>query len=234
MRHWTPSKADSDPTTNVAGYYSPDSRIKFSFDGRMLVVPGFDGVIRFYEASSGKLLNSIDNGTNQILSVAITADEKTLFTASLDRVDVWDISTRQLRTSFKEIGRLLQISKDQRWLASGSYEKGIRLRDLSTLQVRSTMYGHKETIYGIAFSHDSRLLASASWDGTVKIWHVLSGRELMTIPSPSPAFSVAFAPDDRTLAFGASGIFLLRATDRVTKSLPERVTKSPPVESLSR
>jgi WD40 repeat protein len=223
-RHWMPSKTDSDQAKNP-GTYWPDCRLKFSADGRMLVVPGFDGVIRFFEPATGKLLNSIDGGTNRIESVAITVDAKTLFTANRERLDVWDVPTERIRTTFKESGRLLQISKDQRWLASGSYDGGgLKLRTIPELELKATTFGHKETIYGIAFSHDSRLLASASWDGTVKIWHILSGRELMTISSPAPVSSVTFAPDDRTLAFGTfnpGGVFLLRArADRGTTSFP--------------
>lgn len=64
--------------------------------------------------------------------------------------------------------------------------------------------GHKDEVYDLAFSQDNLLLASASWDGSVKLWQVASGQELLTIPSKSGVvWCVAFSPDDRVLAFGS-------------------------------
>jgi len=44
-------------------------------------------------------------------------------------------------------------------------------------------------------------LASASWDGTVKIWDVATGQELHTLTEHAAAvLSVTFSPDGRFLA----------------------------------
>ena len=44
-----------------------------------------------------------------------------------------------------------------------------------------TFTGHTKEVHDLAFSPDGRLLASASWDETVKIWSVADGRELRTL-----------------------------------------------------
>ena len=36
----------------------------------------------------------------------------------------------------------------------------------------SVMTGHMDVVYSGSFSPDSLTLASASWDGTVRLWHV--------------------------------------------------------------
>jgi WD40 repeat protein len=33
--------------------------------------------------------------------------------------------------------------------------------------------GHKDSVSGLALSADGKILASASWDGTVKLWDIL-------------------------------------------------------------
>ncbi|MFM6925937.1 MAG: caspase family protein [Ferruginibacter sp.] len=65
--------------------------------------------------------------------------------------------------------------------------------------------GHAEDVSKIAISSDNRLLASGSWDKTVKIWDIASGKELKTLGNyPSWIRSVAFSPDGKLLVTGAN------------------------------
>ena len=41
----------------------------------------------------------------------------------------------------------------------------------------ATLKGHKEYVSGIAFYPDSKMLVSASGDGTVRLWDVAAGKE---------------------------------------------------------
>ncbi|KAF1971137.1 hypothetical protein BU23DRAFT_590766 [Bimuria novae-zelandiae CBS 107.79] len=48
-----------------------------------------------------------------------------------------------------------------------------------------TLEGHSNFVLSVTFSHDSARLASASWDGTVKIWDASSGACLQTLEGHS-------------------------------------------------
>jgi WD40 repeat protein len=66
---------------------------------------------------------------------------------------------------------------------------------------RITVQGHYGSVYSVAFSHDSKLLASASWDETVKIWHTSTGSLQHSLDDhDGSVYSVAFAHDSKLLA----------------------------------
>lgn len=61
--------------------------------------------------------------------------------------------------------------------------------------------GHSDGVHSVAFSPDGRMLASASIDGSIKLWDVAGGTELTTLRGhTNGVYGVAFSPDGRTLA----------------------------------
>ncbi|OJD10872.1 hypothetical protein AJ78_08234 [Emergomyces pasteurianus Ep9510] len=64
-----------------------------------------------------------------------------------------------------------------------------------------TLEGHSRGINSVAFSHDSRLLASASGDETVRFWDASTGKCLQTLEGHSDWInSIAFSHDSKLLA----------------------------------
>jgi WD40 repeat protein/tRNA A-37 threonylcarbamoyl transferase component Bud32 len=66
---------------------------------------------------------------------------------------------------------------------------------------QSRLRGHKGAVTAVAFSPDDRLLASASADKTVKLWDVVSGKEVLTLEGHTDRVTgVAFNSDGNRLA----------------------------------
>ena len=77
-------------------------------------------------------------------------------------------------------------------------------------KLRATLQGHTNAVVSVAFSPDSKTLASASYDGTLKLWDMTTGKERATLGEYTGCLGcVAFSPDGKTLASGINRIACL-------------------------
>jgi WD40 repeat protein/DNA-binding SARP family transcriptional activator len=68
-------------------------------------------------------------------------------------------------------------------------------------RLRLTLRGHTSDVWDVAFSPDGAQLATASWDGTAKIWDAKTGDELATLQDHQKALQdIAYSPDGSKLA----------------------------------
>ena len=68
-----------------------------------------------------------------------------------------------------------------------------------------TLEGHSENVSSAAFSPDGKILASGSWDDTIKLWNPTTGQHLTTFHGHRDNVNtVTFSPDGETLASGSN------------------------------
>ena len=65
------------------------------------------------------------------------------------------------------------ISRDGKFVLSGSWDKTLRLWNLETGKTNVVFNGHTKDVLSVAFSPDNRHIASASRDNTIKVWNTL-------------------------------------------------------------
>ena len=167
---------------------------------------------------SPKLLRS---HPDYVKAVAISPDGERVLSISLDgALSVWAIRSGE-RIDDGQIPcrspQCMAVSPDGRWLAVAGVDGEVVALDAESLTERSRFTGHQDEVVSVSISHDGKNIASASRDGTVRIWDVKDGRAVHTVrpdAGDGAPRAVAFSPAGPLLACAMGGkVMLLSGPD---------------------
>jgi len=108
---------------------------------------------------------------NQILSAS---RDKTLILWELNRDDEMNYGIpKKCLTGHNHFVSDVVMSSDGQFALSGSWDKTLRLWDLTAGITTRQFVGHTKDVLSVAFSADNRQIVSGSRDNTIKLWNTL-------------------------------------------------------------
>jgi WD40 repeat protein len=119
--------------------------------------------------------------------------------APIQFVMVADSRSWRMATGHLCVVTCLAYSADGQTLATGSFDRSVRLRDLNADKSAYLDHGHK--VHHVAFSPDGATLASGSPHGLVKVWDAQTGQKRSTLKGQAkPLHALCYSPDGRFIA----------------------------------
>lgn len=118
---------------------------------------------------------------------------------------IWRITSPDTRdVPLGQPSSAIAVSHDGAVVAVG-VGNAIRLYRVGSRHPDQEWKGHTGRVSGLTFFGDGRMLASCSWDGTVRLWDVSSGQETTRFPIAAGQLqAICGSPDGTRLAVGGT------------------------------
>ncbi|CAM2069753.1 Non-specific serine/threonine protein kinase [Sulfidibacter corallicola] len=158
----------------LSDFGDPVRGVAFSPDGSLLASASKDRTIQIHDPVSGKRVRRL-TGQSPFYDVAISPDGSMLAAAGAPSIKLWRLPEFDAPRSFtagKTFILGVTFSADSRRLISAHGDKSVCVWDLSSGKLLATLSGHGNEVNQTAFVPGSGLLASASDDRRVLLWHL--------------------------------------------------------------
>jgi WD40 repeat protein/DNA-binding SARP family transcriptional activator len=205
---------DAETGESVRSFHGHDvdmNDVAFNHDGTMLATTGDDSAARVWDPETGEELRSLEGPPENAVGGPSFSRVGSLFAAAWPlegMTRVMDLTTgRTVREITAVAGpSRTAFSPDGTQIAIGSfYEPVAVVADVSSGAEVFTLSGHKAPISDVAWSPDGRWIATASADGSTRIWEAETGRPRFRLSGhTADVFAVDWSPDSTRLVTGST------------------------------
>jgi WD40 repeat protein/tRNA A-37 threonylcarbamoyl transferase component Bud32 len=223
---------------DVAGHPGGTAQAALSPDGSKLVTVGSDRTVRVWDAKDGRQIAKIDEPDRmQMHPAAISPDGRRVAWKSMDGwLEGFEVEQGKRLMRVKEplyFGAVpvVAINADGSLLASVSGDQ-IAIWDLGDGKRKTVLHGHRGSVLGLAFAPARPLLASCSYDSTVRLWNIDTGRELLCLRGHRAGYAygvncIAFDDEGKLLATGGADGLVKIWDPRADEAIVDNVAQPP-------
>ena len=187
--------------------------LAWSPDGAALLSGGDDGMVRLWDACSGKELRrfELSGATYWRAPAAISPDGAAAAAVGRYSTRIWEVKTGRLlrELSHPDDGhpRGLFFAPDGSRLLTSWYDAGVCQWDFARPKAWAHLGDGAISYQPATPSPDGKALLSSDKNGTLYLWDAADGKELRRFSGHGgePSWTAAFSPDGRTIASAAFG-----------------------------
>ncbi len=186
--------------------------IRFSRNGQVLLtgggIGGKSGKVVLWDIKTGERIATLGNEFDSVLAADLSPDQQFVTLGGPNKlVKIYSTKDGKLVHSIKKHTdwvTAIAYSPDGQFLASADRNGGIQVWEGSTGKEYNVLPGHKVMV---TLSFMNGVVASASEDGTVKLWDVKEAKEIRSWNAHAGGTAcVDFSPDGRIVSCGRDKI----------------------------
>lgn len=189
-------------------HFAPITTVDALHDGSLYATGSYDGQVIMWNRDQEKLWSF--KAPHLVNLVKFDHRAQRLAAAAADcKVYIFDVKTGKLSGvlgPFKDDANAVSWHPDNKRIAivADTFDSDVHVWNVETGKEELTLAGHDDCVCNVCFNPAGTQLATASEDGTARIWDVKTGESIKVLEHPNDPESIAWSPCGKYICTGCN------------------------------